>query len=658
MSGPTRPLPDKESDALWAARPVGTHPMSVASHQSAPLPDEDALWKQARELGRSGSALPRPDRRLGCLPEPASVEFWQADRKTGRTRDCVTSVTVPAGVRTSPNPDRALDHVLERKKGKSMCGITGWVSFDRDLTQQRTQLDAMTETMACRGPDAGGAWLDRHAALGHRRLAVIDLEGGIQPMVVPTDDGPVALTYSGEVYNFTELRSELIRRGHRFETRSDTEVVLHGYLEWGEAVAERLNGMFAFAVWDSRVEKLVMIRDRMGVKPLYYSSTDDGVLFGSEPKAILANPLADRAVDLAGLRELVSLTQTPGSALWCGMREVLPGGLVTVDRAGLREHRYWTLPTRPHTDDLKTTVATVRELLEDIVSRQLVSDVPRCTLLSGGLDSSAITALAAAKLGRPGARRARREGAHLRGRLRRHGRTTSSPTYLRGTPRTPRTRTRRPRTSARSTESIALDHAAIADPDVRRAVITARDSPFSFGDMDTSLYLLFQAIREHSTVALSGESADEVFGGYPWFHQPEVQAAQTFPWMDVFVTGPQAQSSDRFNADITAALDLPAYIRDRYSDAVGEVERAGGRGDHEMADARDVLPAPDALRPDAPGPQGPDQHGRRAGGPGPVLRPPARGVRLQHPVVDEDLRRPGEEPAARRDAPTCCPSRC
>jgi asparagine synthase (glutamine-hydrolysing) len=462
-----------------------------------------------------------------------------------------------------------------------MCGITGWVSYDRDLTRQRTRLDEMTRTMACRGPDAGGVWLDRHAGLGHRRLAVIDLEGGAQPMVVPTDDGPVAITYSGEIYNYTELRGELLRRGHRFETRSDTEVALHGYLEWGEAVAERLNGMFAFAVWDSRAEKLVMIRDRMGVKPLLYFRTDDGVLFGSEPKAILAHPAADRAVDLSGLRELFSLTQTPGSALWCGMREVLPGGVVTVDRSGLRERRYWTLPTRPHTDDLTTTVATVRELLEDIVGRQLVSDVPRCTLLSGGLDSSAITALAAAALGRPGrhgggaAEKVRSFSVDFAGRQ-----DHFVADDLRGTTDAPYAYEVAEHVGSQH-EFIVLDHAAIADPAVRRAVVTARDSPFTFGDVDTSLYLLFQAIRGQSTVALSGESADEVFGGYRWFHQPEVQTARTFPWTAVFVDGERARRSDRFNADLTAALDLPAYINDRYADAVGEVERADGESEHE-----------------------------------------------------------------------------
>ncbi|WP_433009009.1 asparagine synthase (glutamine-hydrolyzing) [Kribbella sp. CA-294648] len=455
-----------------------------------------------------------------------------------------------------------------------MCGITGWVSFDRDLTRHRPDLDAMTATMACRGPDAEGGWFAQHAALGHRRLAVIDIEGGTQPMEVHTDDGAVALTYSGEVYNFEELRSELVSRGHRFQTRSDTEVVLHGYLEWDEALAERLNGMFAFAIWDARVEKLVLIRDRLGVKPLYYSSTADGVLFGSEPKAILANALADRAVDLDGLRELVSFTQTPGSAVWCGMHEVVPGGVVIVDRNGLRERRYWSLPTRAHTDDQQTTVENVRSLLEDIVTRQMISDVPRCTLLSGGLDSSVITAIAADQLAKKG-EKVRSFSVDFVGRS-----DDFVADDLRSTIDTPFAHELAEYAGTQH-QDILLDHADIADPAVRRAVITARDSPLSLGDMDASLYLLFKAIREHSTVALSGESADEVFGGYRWFHQPEVQAANTFPWMAVFVSGARAQVSDRFNADITAALDLPGYIADRYADAVAEVEPLDGESAHE-----------------------------------------------------------------------------
>jgi asparagine synthase (glutamine-hydrolysing) len=167
--------------------------------------------------------------------------------------------------------------------------------------------------------------------LGHRRLAIIDLAGGRQPMTAEQDGRCLAaLTYSGEVYNFRELRAELVARGRAFRTSSDTEVVLRGYLEWGDAVAERLNGMYAFAVWDVRRQALVLVRDRLGIKPLYYRRTGGGVLFGSEPKAILAHPDARPAVHLDGLRELLTLIATPRHAVWHGMRTVEPGTVVTV----------------------------------------------------------------------------------------------------------------------------------------------------------------------------------------------------------------------------------------------------------------------------------------------------------------------------------------
>ncbi|HWO66643.1 MAG TPA: asparagine synthase (glutamine-hydrolyzing), partial [Umezawaea sp.] len=283
-----------------------------------------------------------------------------------------------------------------------MCGIAGWVSYEADLTRRREVVDAMTETMSCRGPDDRGTWVRREVALGHRRLAVIDLPGGRQPMSVKTPNGEVAMVYSGEAYNFTELREELTGLGHVWETDSDTEVVLHGYLQWGDAVVEHLNGMYAFAIWDERDRKLVMIRDRMGIKPFYYYPTRDGVLFGSEPKAILANPLAAPVVDTDGLRELFGFTKRPGWSLWKGMREVEPGTLVTVSREGIRTRTYWKLDAKRHTDDQETTVARVRELMTDIVDRQMVADVPRCVLLSGGLDSSAITGLAATRLAERG----------------------------------------------------------------------------------------------------------------------------------------------------------------------------------------------------------------------------------------------------------------
>jgi asparagine synthase (glutamine-hydrolysing) len=207
-----------------------------------------------------------------------------------------------------------------------MCRITGWVDFGRDLRTEHAAIAAMTATMICRGPDAGGVWCSAHAAIGHRRLSVIDLPGGEQPMRAPGEDD-VAATFSGEVYNFTELRRELVSRGHEFRTRSDTEVLLHSYLEWGADCVGRLNGMFAFGIWDGRREELLLARDRLGVKPLYYAVRPDGVLFGSEPKAVLAHPEFRAEIDAEGLAELFSQvgTGTPGHGIYRGLSQVRPG---------------------------------------------------------------------------------------------------------------------------------------------------------------------------------------------------------------------------------------------------------------------------------------------------------------------------------------------
>jgi asparagine synthase (glutamine-hydrolysing) len=457
-----------------------------------------------------------------------------------------------------------------------MCGIAGWVSFDRNLTREQAVLDEMTETMACRGPDARGTWTAPHAALGHRRLAVIDIEGGTQPMTLALDGGhALAMVYSGEAYNYTELRDELRRRGHRFQTDSDTEVVLRGYLEWGAAVADLLNGMYAFAIWDSRTETLTMIRDRMGIKPFYYYPTADGVLFGSEPKAILANPIATRVVGLDGLREMFSFVKTPGNAIWAGMHEVLPGTVVTVTANGLRQHTYWSLHSTPHTDGPAETVAKVRELLDDIVRRQLVADVPRCVLLSGGLDSSALTALAAEQL-RTQNQTVRTFAVDFVGQA-----ENFTADDLRPTPDAPYVRDVANHVASRHTD-IVLDHAALADPDVRRTVVAARDLPTGLGDLDASLYLLFRAIREHSTVALSGESADEVFGGYRWFHQPEVQRASFFPWMvGTSMVGRESDRGAMIEPTLLSTMDLPNFLRDSYAKAVAEVEVLPDESEHE-----------------------------------------------------------------------------
>ncbi|WP_030903186.1 asparagine synthase (glutamine-hydrolyzing) [Streptomyces sp. NRRL F-5126] len=469
-----------------------------------------------------------------------------------------------------------------------MCGITGWLSYDRDLRDPASAgtVDAMTETMSCRGPDDSGTWTSGPAALGHRRLAIIDLPGGRQPMTLDTPDGTLAMVYSGETYNFTELREELASRGHRFTTDSDTEVVLHGYLEWGEAVAERLNGMYAFAIWDQRTERLVMIRDRMGIKPFYYYPTADGVLFGSEPKAILANPLAARRVTLDGFREVFAFVKTPGHAIWDGMREVEPGTIVTVDRGGLRTHTYWSLRTRPHTDDRDASIAHVRELLEDIVRRQLVADVPRCVLLSGGLDSSALTALAARQLAAAGGESVNSFAVDFVGQTENFVADDFRPTpdapFVHDVARESRT----------NHKDIVLDSHTLADPEVRARVIRARDMPVGLGDMDSSLYSLFKAIRQHSTVALSGESADEVFGGYRQFFDEEARKGGMFPWHAEFARMRAARAGHGapgggggplgiLRPEVTAPIDLGSYVGDSYASAVTDIERLAGESDFE-----------------------------------------------------------------------------
>ncbi|WP_018222377.1 asparagine synthase (glutamine-hydrolyzing) [Salinispora pacifica] len=441
-----------------------------------------------------------------------------------------------------------------------MCGIAGWVSFTRDLTVERDAIEAMTATMQLRGPDAGGVWTDRRVGLGHRRLAVIDVEGGVQPMRAETAAGPVVLTFSGEVYNYRELRAELRARGQEFDTSSDTEVVLRAYLEWGDDSVKRLNGMFAFALWDGRSERLLLVRDRLGVKPLLYAATPDGVLFGSEHKALLAHPSVDHRVDIDGLRQLFMYTRPPETAVWRGMRQVRPGTMLVVDAAGLRTRTYWRLDGSQCVDDLQGTVARVEELLSSAVTRQLVSDVPLCVLLSGGLDSSVVTALAA-----------RASDASLRSIAVDFVGDASHfvPDELRGTRDADFVHGVARHVGTRH-QDVVLDSRRLSDPDLRRAVVAARDLPMGLGDLDSSLYLLSQAIREHSTVALSGESADEVFGGYTWFHDPAVRQVEMFPWYTAMQPDPEV-SVALLRPELAKRMQLTEYVRQCYRDAVAQV---------------------------------------------------------------------------------------
>lgn len=443
-----------------------------------------------------------------------------------------------------------------------MCGVTGWIDWETDLTTRGDTVRAMTGTLACRGPDAAGTWLSRHAALGHRRLSVIDLDGGAQPLGAGAGAADTVLTYNGELYNHRELRRELETLGHSFRTRSDTEVVLRAHLQWGADAPHRFNGIFAYALWDAGAEELLLVRDHLGVKPLYWHAHATGVLFGSEPKAVLANPLFRAELDAEGIAELFALSAAPtaGHGLFRGLREVRPGHLVRVRRTATTESRYWQLVSRPHTDDPATTRRTVRALLADAVERQLMSDVPLCTLLSGGVDSSAITALAALARERAGQGKVASFSVDFPGSADRapdDWRTGADAPFVRA-----------------AAEHIGTLHTSVVIPDddllqAREAVLRARDRP-GWGEMDASLHLLFREVRRRSTVALSGEAADEVFGGYPYFHDPAARDAATFPWLHGRTTPaallrpevraevrPEEYTAEQYRAALAQTPELP-----------------------------------------------------------------------------------------------------
>jgi asparagine synthase (glutamine-hydrolysing) len=444
-----------------------------------------------------------------------------------------------------------------------MCGITGWVDHERDLSADPSIIAAMTATLTPRGPDDVGTYVSRAVALGHRRLAVLDPAHGAQPMVRATATGEVVLVFGGEVYNFTELRRRLIGRGHRFVTGTDTEVVLAAYLEWGLRAPERLEGMFAFAVWDGRTHRLHLVRDRLGVKPLLLLRTPAGVVFASEAKAVLANPLARAVVDRDGVRRMLAhVLALPGTP-WARIEEVEPGTVVTVSPEGLTRPAYWRLgPAADAGDGPEADVDAVREHLREEVRRQLVADVPVGVLLSGGLDSSILAALAG-----------------------RHPRTFSvglggeeepfTAGFERAADDRPFVRLMAEAIDSRH-QTVVLDAPAVNAPSARRAAVAAYDQPPGFGDRDRSMLQFFTQVKEHVTVALSGEGADEVFGGYSWFHRPFAgPGPDLFAWVsacrDTYAVLPQA-----LRPELAADLDLDAYLRDRYADAVAAVPAATG----------------------------------------------------------------------------------
>lgn len=445
-----------------------------------------------------------------------------------------------------------------------VCGITGWIDWHQDLTQQVFIVEKMANSLAKRGPDASNVWSSRHLLLGHTRLIVVDPAGGIQPMSIEKNNHTFTIVYNGELYNTEEIRKELLQRGYSFQSYSDTEVLLTAYIEWGENCVKHLNGIFAFAVWDQHREQLFMARDRLGVKPLFYREENGSLIFGSEIKAILAHPKVKSEVDREGFQEIFGLgpSRTPGHGVFRGINELRPAHALIYNRNGLKTWRYWNVESKKHHHTLDETAEQVKILVKDAVERQLVADVPVCTFLSGGIDSSAISSFASEYF--------KKEG---RGTLHTYSIDYEhNNQYFKAS-------SFQPDQDAPWIEKMqqylgSIHHSAIINNDqlanLLEEAVMMRDLP-GMADVDSSLLWFCEQMKQDYTVALSGECADEIFGGYPWFYKEELLHGKEFPWMRS-----QTERQQLLLPHWQKKLDLEGYVRDRYNETISEVPLLGG----------------------------------------------------------------------------------
>lgn len=449
-----------------------------------------------------------------------------------------------------------------------MCGITGWISFNENLKDREEIIINMANKLSKRGPDSSGIYSSPNALFGHKRLVVVDPEGGGQPMSKEWGKSTYTVVYNGELYNTEEIRKMLLDRGYNFKSYSDTEVLLTSYIEWGEKCVNYFNGIYAFGVWDEKNKKLFIARDPLGVKPLFYTIKKGSIMFASEIKALLAHPEINPHVSREGITELFALgpARALGSAVYKDISEVMPGYYITFDTSGMNMKRFWSLEAVPHTEDLNTTTEHLRSLLIDAIERQLVSDVPVCTFLSGGLDSSGISAIASSYYKKKGL-----------GRL-----NTYSIDYV-DNDKYFKVNDFEPNSDSiyikKMVDFIGSNHYNTVlyinnlSSALRDAVI-ANDLP-GMADIDSSLFLFCREVRKESTVALSGECADEIFGGYPWYRREEDINSNTFPWSKSINERKNILSSEYKN------LPIEEYSKAKYNETIREVPKLPYESDFE-----------------------------------------------------------------------------
>lgn len=441
-----------------------------------------------------------------------------------------------------------------------MCGIAGVISFAEDMRGEMSPCELMQRALLRRGPDQKGIVLFPEAALVHTRLAVIDIAGGRQPMTLTDQSGSFTIVYNGELYNTDELRREL---GGGFLTRSDTEVVLRSFMEWGEDCVERFNGIFAFAVYDQTRHRVFLARDRIGVKPLFYAETGTKLIFASEIPALLEHPDIPHEIDAQGAAELLLMApgRTAGCGVLRGIKEVKAGHCGWYTGKGLRLREYWRLRAFPLEQSFEEIAEQVRELVTDSIKRQLVSDVPVCTFLSGGLDSSLISSVAASELKAQGkvlhtfSVDYQNNEKYFRAS---HFQPNSDPEYIRC-----------------MAEYLGTEHhgtviGAGELADALYEAVDARGLP-GMADVDASMLLFCREIKKQGTVALSGECADEIFGGYPWYRDEDIRMTDGFPWAQSTAYR-KSFLSERYASQINAE----DYVYSAYRRTADDAERLPG----------------------------------------------------------------------------------
>ena len=447
-----------------------------------------------------------------------------------------------------------------------MCGIAGLISSVKTMEYKESVAPKMLKSLTRRGPDEGGVYMDTRALLVHRRLAVVDIERGKQPMHFVRGNEHFVLVYNGELYNTDSVRKGLEEKGYVFESHSDTEVVLKAYVEYKEDCVYKFNGIFAFAVYECNSGKLFLCRDRIGVKPLFYTLKGNELAFASEIKALLSTGLPTREVDEEGLYELFFLgpARTSGIGVFKDIKELKPGEYGLYQNGKLYKKQYFRLTAKPHPHGEKQTIEYTRWLIEDAIKGQLVSDVPLCTFLSGGLDSSIITHCASKESLKKG-ERLHTYSVEYRDNEKYFKESLFQPNrdfeYIRMMSKSENT----------WHHEVILENTLLAEA-LEPATI-ARDLP-GMADVDSSLLLFCKEVKKNFTVALSGECADELFGGYPWYHRKEILFSDTFPWASNLEVREKILKKN-------VLKNGREYVRSRYLETVNLTDKLDSDSDYE-----------------------------------------------------------------------------